>query len=394
MSRLAVDRYRRRTAAAIRRALDAGSSRLWHPVPIMALGLIGLILLLGPIAAWVTPISGLQGKELADARNATRQTLLAAVGGLAILAGLVFTARTYYLTRRGQLTNRYATAIAQLASDKITERLGGIYALQHLIRDSDEDHETIVEILAAFIRERVPASDDVSEGVYREATLSSDPPQQRPQWAPRPPTDVRAALTVLNRRPRRAELFAINLERTDLRGAQLPGAQLEWADLHGAQLHHAWLVEANLDGANLQGAQLTAYLMGTQLRHANLQDAHMPEARLNTADLHGARLTRACMRGATLVETQLQGADLSNADFQDADLNGAQLQGANLTGVQGLTAAQLATATLDDTTQLPAGIRRRATEPPSTDPSPTPQLDETKTDENHEGVELNGVENA
>lgn len=112
-----------------------------------------LIMLLGPIALWAAPTGGLEGRDRADVLNTTRQILLAAVGGLAVITGLAFTARTYYLTRRGQLTDRYTRAITQLASDKLAERLGGIYALEHLMVESQRDHDTVIEVLAAFIRE-------------------------------------------------------------------------------------------------------------------------------------------------------------------------------------------------------------------------------------------------
>lgn len=55
-----------------------------------AVGIIGvLILLLGPHAHWATvDETELKGKEKADAVNATRQTLLAAAGGTAVVFGL------------------------------------------------------------------------------------------------------------------------------------------------------------------------------------------------------------------------------------------------------------------------------------------------------------------
>lgn len=113
-----------------------------------------LILLLGPIAWWTTPAKHLHGKDKAEAINATRQIFLAAVGGLVLLTGAGFTARTFYLTRRGQLTDRYTKAIGLLASEKVTERIGGVFALEHLMAESAQDHPTAVEVLAAFVRER------------------------------------------------------------------------------------------------------------------------------------------------------------------------------------------------------------------------------------------------
>jgi hypothetical protein len=56
----------------------------------------------------------------------------------------------------GHLTDRYTKAVEQLGSDKIEVRLGGIYALERLMRDSPTDQPTIVEVLAAYIRQHAP----------------------------------------------------------------------------------------------------------------------------------------------------------------------------------------------------------------------------------------------
>lgn len=64
------------------------------------------------------------------------------------------------LSREGQVTGRYVEAIKLLASDNLTERFGGIYSLERIIRDSEKDHPTIVEVLAAFIRQRAGKTDE------------------------------------------------------------------------------------------------------------------------------------------------------------------------------------------------------------------------------------------
>src|SRR6516225_3233653 len=61
--------------------------------------------------------------------------------------------RAFELTEQGQVTERDSNAIAQLGSDKLDVRIGGIYALEPIARDSPRDHPTIMEVLAAFIRE-------------------------------------------------------------------------------------------------------------------------------------------------------------------------------------------------------------------------------------------------
>ncbi len=51
------------------------------------------------------------------------------------------------------MTDRYTKAIEQLGSDKLDVRIGGIYALERIARDSAKDHPTVMEVLTAFIRE-------------------------------------------------------------------------------------------------------------------------------------------------------------------------------------------------------------------------------------------------
>ncbi|WP_158603460.1 pentapeptide repeat-containing protein [Micromonospora radicis] len=181
-------------------------------ITLLAGAAVLLFLLLGPIAWWATPAKHLAGKDKADARNNTRQVLLAGVGGIGLLVGASFTARTYFLARRGQVTERYGKAVAQLSSEKLVERLGGIYALEHVMADSVTHHETVCSVLAAFVREeaRGEAGGDAGDRVA---------------------TDVEAAVVVLGRRPRRREQTLV-----DLTGARLTGADLTGADLEGAVL--------------------------------------------------------------------------------------------------------------------------------------------------------------
>jgi len=51
------------------------------------------------------------------------------------------------------VADRYTKAIEQLGSDKFDVRIGGIYALERIARDSARDHPTVMDVLAAFIRE-------------------------------------------------------------------------------------------------------------------------------------------------------------------------------------------------------------------------------------------------
>jgi hypothetical protein len=58
-----------------------------------------LVALRGPVARMATPTD----KDRAAALNGTRQVFLITVGGVIALAGLAFTGRSFYLSRRRQL---------------------------------------------------------------------------------------------------------------------------------------------------------------------------------------------------------------------------------------------------------------------------------------------------
>src|ERR1700746_3805488 len=55
--------------------------------------------------------------------------------------------------RQRRITESFSKAVEQLGSDKIETRLGGIYTLERVSRESPEDYWTVMETLTAFVRE-------------------------------------------------------------------------------------------------------------------------------------------------------------------------------------------------------------------------------------------------
>ena len=249
--------------------------------------------------------------------------------GVGILAGgaFVFTALNYRLSREGHVTDRFTKAIEQLGSDRLDVRLGAIYALERIMADSARDHPTIVEVLAAFVREHAPRERTDSEAKVR---VSLDPTLPR-----RPLTDVQAAATVLGRRPSgRMERGPIDLHATDLAGA----------DLIAANLRHALLGATDLAGTNLLGANLA----GADLRNVNLTDAELSQADLTEADLSEAILRKAALANTNLSGACLLRADLSSALLLDAVVKQTDFTDANLSHavIGDLTGADIVNAIL------------------------------------------------
>src|SRR5215212_7701039 len=56
---------------------------------------------------------------------------------------------------QGQITERFTRAIDQLGSEKLEIRLGGIYALERIDKETPERayHGTVMEVLTAYVRE-------------------------------------------------------------------------------------------------------------------------------------------------------------------------------------------------------------------------------------------------
>jgi Pentapeptide repeats (8 copies) len=237
-------------------------------------------------------------------QNNIRTTLLQGLAGIVVVAGAVATWRQIRITQEGQITDRLTRAVDQLGNKNIDVRIGGIYALERIAKNSKADRKTIQFQLGAFVRNhaRWPATKDQQ---HPTPTVDENLP-----WMQVRAPDIWAAVAVLGRRPPMPDENPLYLSRVDLRGLQLDDARLT-----GAQMRHT-----NLAGARLQKTQLDrGDLEGADLRRANLEGTQLTEANLSSAYLQGANLRR---------------ADLSHADLRGANLSDAILDGTMLTGAR------------------------------------------------------------
>jgi len=211
----------------------------------------------------------------------------------------------------------------------------------------------------------------------------------------------------------KSDLEGANFAGYDLRGANLQGADLRGVNLQGADLRRANLQGADLSGANLQGADLSR----ADLRGANFTLSDLTRARVNGADfsfakfnqtilsdvtwyniinniiisksyslfrgvllgpdvlvrggtLSGYDLSNMNISGATIYDLNCSSSSLVNSDlsdtllvgvcFESVDFTGANFSGADLNNVNftgsNITAEQLNSAILDETSTLPEGF--------------------------------------
>ncbi|MFE7570675.1 pentapeptide repeat-containing protein [Streptomyces sp. NPDC057539] len=338
--------------------------------------------------------SSLPSGDRAQAIGQWRLFLIQGIAALGAAVALLYTARNYRLTRRGQVTDRFTKALERIGHTEEYVRNGGVLAMEQVLKDDAGHASDAALVLTSLVRQRTAAS-----AVKKASPRMPRATKYLRQPLPDPPqTDVQLALAVLGRNPtkginlsgrclvradlQKADLRGADLRAADLRGANLRGADLREAKLAGACLRHADLRGAKLDGCDGEGADLVEAMMwkcslvdagldgadltGADLAWADLSEARLGDALLTAADLHEAKLIKADLRQAWLPAAHLGEADLTGAKLQDAHLTAESWGGRRLLSAWGaadrinrkpsptLTPAIRASAVLHDEQRLDA----------------------------------------
>lgn len=267
-----------------------------------------------------------------------------------------------------QITERFAKAIEQLGSEKIEVRLGAIYTLERIAKDSPKDHWTIMEVLTAFVRENASLSRKENNTTNTKPLITywiNESKVNHIKQEIRICIDIQAALTVIGKRDyksdpenqrldlsnidiRGANFFEAKLQRAIFKGANLERTRFCKAELQEVDFEEANLLEVDFEEANLQESNFkNANLQKAILSKANLDRAVLLAANLQGANLYDAILARANLYQANMKEAYLNGTNLSNLMLKKSNLENAKLQGANLQSAN-LTGANLQRATFHE----------------------------------------------
>lgn len=297
----------------------------------------GAGVLAGVLLLWIVPklqtswlrTAGVQPEERFQAENEARRTLAEILGGATLLAGLYFawgtlnvsqstlgiSQQTLTLSNEGQITQRFTQAIELIGDkDSLAKRVGGVYALDRIAKDSEKDRRPVLEILTAYVRDAAPRT-----------SVGATPPQQ-------PRSDVQAVVTLLIQPgahytglSQYIDLHQTNLDLIHFGGGDLSGAKLWETHLYKADFWYCTLHDVQFIGAKLP----EAILSGAQLQKADLRGADLTGAHLEKAVFKGAVLKGASFKGAIFEHTHLEGTDLSevldltqeqvNKSFTDAE---------------------------------------------------------------------------
>ena len=149
-------------------------------------------------------------------------------------------ARQAYIAGQEHMANRRKAATEQLGHEDIMVRIGGLYSLASVAKDSNNEDEirNIMDILCVFIREK--------------SKIELNPEDH-------PKEDIQIAITQVTHLVAYFGLlpyYKINLSQSDLTKCNFENAHLIQANFSGANLKSANLSRASLEGANFQKAQL------------------------------------------------------------------------------------------------------------------------------------------
>ena len=127
--------------------------------------IVGVLALVSLLIVW-----GVPRREVGRVKNGMsderirfeweiRKAVAQIVGGAFVLIGVAATLQSVKqthvsieLARQGQVTERFTRAIEQLGSAQRDVRVGGLYALERIAKDSQADAPTVLEVVAAFVR--------------------------------------------------------------------------------------------------------------------------------------------------------------------------------------------------------------------------------------------------
>ena len=256
-------------------------------------------------------------------------------------------------------------------------RLGGIYALERLAYDDPSQTPTIIETLAAFIRQRTSGLKPPEPKGFWAEFVNEDSSNYR-RWrceseasgvdAPASPeSDVVAALAALARMWGNVRAWPVDLQaawpetteageplhmakvRTwpDLRGAILFGLEanrlLQYAEADGSERAKTTCARWLTWGSSLYGADFSksnlrcacfseAQLAGADFRHSILDYSNFYHADLRDAVFDYARLRCIVASNANSKNAKFYNSNLTCADCEGLDAEGAYFDGASLRG--------------------------------------------------------------
>ena len=304
--------------------------------------------------------------ERARAETYARDVYIKAVGGLAVIATAVASWRNLENTKKGvlvaeekQVTERFAKAVEMLSDSDRYIRLGGIYALERIAKDSDKDYWQVMEILSAFIRSKsvrnqpIIGETELEVEPYTTATLRQieerriddlndeyDEERRRseheneywwedmlsgeinPHYKKTMSEDVQAAITAIGRRKIWKENpdYVINLRNLELTGICISG-NYNNVDFSGS---HFICTTFRGDSSNPSSFDRTnfsnAYFMRAKTTDCSMQNAVFRDATIGFSKFQNSNFT-----GSDFTDCLMDAIEISDCEFVESNFSNVEI---------------------------------------------------------------------
>lgn len=258
-----------------------------------------------------------------------------------------------------RITDAFTKAVELLGNTDTAVKQGGIYALGRLALEDEGERPKILDILAAYVRQK--GAEYHSDIRIRE--------ELAPAGAGAGADEEKQAGLISAKKSMHIDLEAAIAAIRDLRHESV--VMRELSPEHGLDLSNTILVNADFSNTMLGRiefgriglARAGAGFSRTELPHANLSDSQFHGCVFENSDLRGANMVNAKFPGSYFRGARLERADMRAATFDGADMQGtsfaeANVRGADFGGAKNLTAEQLSEAEGDGETKLPPGVAR------------------------------------
>jgi hypothetical protein len=294
-----------------------------------ALAIGTVVMVIGAVIPELLGVYLYPSEDRTDGTNSLRTGLLGVIAFGSVAAWVV----QYRQTVLTRILEEYNDRLRQLSQSE-WDQVAGIRDLEDLAKRDDELRTKTVQILAVYVREKVPRSIALSEIPTARVDKGMEKGKRRPE------PGVQEALRVIGShlsewapQPENTKNDAEEASEDDRPDESVGGKSWASNAAVGQQDTYLSLADTAIDGAVLTGARLRGLnLRRTLMRDVKLERADLTGARLRDAVLTDADLWNAILANTSLVKAKLIRADLRGADLRGADLRGADLTEANVSG--------------------------------------------------------------
>ncbi len=290
-----------------------------------------------------------------EAETAARDVLVKAIGGLLFFVTAFVSVQNLRVSEEKQITERFSKAVEMLGHEgSIHIRLGGIYALERIAKDSERDRYPVMQVLAAFVRVKT------STIVRQEASIEENAPHRYEEFSsykdfcereqealygpdydegPDPEyyeyylgtlnenhtssylIDVQAAISAIGKRDfKDSDLFSLDLSQTRLDGITFRG---------------------NYKNINFHRTRFRDCIFGSDINmgdanflQSNFREAVFEKAKFKYADFREVRFDRSIFLTSTFEGTDFRSSHLLGAKFSGrTNINKCHFESADLTRV-------------------------------------------------------------